>query len=49
MVGGSAVSPIFVPSISTFLTESLQILGNPDIKYEIYYNLYTGYTKCHSF
>jgi len=40
MVVGSAVSPVFVPSIYTFLTESLQILRNSDIKYEIYYNHY---------
>lgn len=40
MVVGSAVSLVFVPSIYTFLTESLQILRNSDIKYEIYYNHY---------
>ena len=38
MVVGSAVSPVFVPSIYTFLTESLHILRNSDIKYEICYN-----------
>lgn len=40
MVVGSAVSPVFVPSIYAFLTESLQIFRNSDIKYEIYYNHY---------